>query len=137
MIPLAALCLAFAPAPFLPRKKPVAALEGAWVQVAAGGRPVVRAARGNLTIVIGGGRWSFDRDNGPGGKPARTAYFLSHDGTTFDLRRAASDPKPYGLGIWRIDGDDLRIAYGWSGVRPTAFDASGPNFFNMVLRRAK
>jgi uncharacterized protein (TIGR03067 family) len=137
---------AFAPAPFLKRKEklaPAARLEGLWEVVSRnGGRPL---PKGTMTynVRIEPGRWLFERDAGvaKGGAGRVTAYFLKVDANasppTFDLRRKENDPTPYGRGIYELKGDELRIAYSWSGTRPDNLTTRKAREWLMTLRRAK
>ena len=129
---------AFAPAPFpRPRKASADQMEGWWVATE---QPVPKAGAVNkLYVEIGQGKWTFRRETRPGG-PLTTAasYFMAVDvkasPATYDLRRTLNDVKPYGMGIFRLSGDEMRIAYSWNGVRPEAM-APAPGRYFMILRR--
>jgi uncharacterized protein (TIGR03067 family) len=134
---------AFAPAPFLkPKKKPgqPRQMEGLWEQVT---RNDVRPpGRGYLkqTIRIEPGMWSFELGGKIDRRAARaTVYFLkvnpSATPPTFDLRRKEDDPQPAGRGIYELNGDGLRIAYSWSGIRPDDLYANKPSVVRFLLRR--
>ena len=131
---LALACLGFAPLPFVRHMKPAATLDGTWRQAAVDGKPVPPGMRNLTTIEISGTRWAFQ---GAGGRVYSLAVDRSAKPATFDLRNNPADPKPYGQGIWRLEGDELRIAYGWNTERPKDFEPKGANVFYFTLRRLR
>jgi uncharacterized protein (TIGR03067 family) len=132
---------AFAPAPFLPKKKgPPVRLEGLWEMLPDHEGRSKDTAKYN--ILIEPGKWTFETVGGRGrGKGGKVAYFLSYDDKasppTFDLRRAEKDPQPYGRGVYEIKGKQLRITYSFDGFRPEKVDTLKGGIFRMTLRRMK
>jgi hypothetical protein len=136
---------AFAPAPFLPKKAAppdTRGVEGLW-EVVERNTPVGKKGGppGKMFIEIGPGTWAFKYD-GAGkwaGRGARYALKVGKEGGlgTFDLRRNADNPAPYGVGIWKFEGEELRIAYRFRGDRPKGFEPATPRSVLMKLKRVK
>ncbi|MBY0228807.1 MAG: hypothetical protein K2W96_05995 [Gemmataceae bacterium] len=140
MIPLAALCLAFAPAPFLAARKP-ATLEGTWEMLS-------HLRQGGGSALIGkeglridkNGRWTFTRDGRD-----NTRYDTRRDDKarppTLDLLNPGSRPdQPASfVGIYRMEGDILLYSYLPGGrpdaPRPAGFEPTGPSQYTIRLRR--
>jgi len=142
---LAALTAFAAPAPFLARpggRPSAAALDGLWEITPRG--PVLKGKAGLAitNILIEPGKWTFQSRTPAGEIGKRTPYFLKVDTNarpaTFDLRKVEAAPLPYGKGVFALDGDELRVAYRFSGDRPTALDQEGtPRVIRFTLRRVR
>ncbi len=146
------LLTAFAPAPFLPKNKaaaPPGQLQGLWEVTARNGAVLGKLGKGGFgkggpttqTILIEPGKWTFQSQLASG-TSRQTPYFLkvypNARPATFDLRRREDDPLPYGKGIYEVNGDELRVAYRFSGDRPAKFDQDGgARVVLFTLRRVK
>jgi uncharacterized protein (TIGR03067 family) len=132
LLALAALCLAFAPAP-LPRAKRTStnglapSIEGRWL------------IEGPRLLEISATNWTLDPDRAPG-----PSYRLSTDRAayppTFDLFgvHTGGDGQPQWLGIYKIEGDTLTICYNRAeNGRPITFDGPDMGRFTQTFRRAR
>jgi hypothetical protein len=148
LLPCAAaiLCLAFAPAPFLPTKKPPRPpLEGLWEVIAGEAAPKGGKGgfRGRTTFIrIEPGRWTFLNQFPCGGLHKSAEYHLKLTPGALlgiELRRNQGDARAYGKGVLRVDGDEMRLSYGWGETlpQPTSLDPPGNGRINFTLRRIK
>jgi uncharacterized protein (TIGR03067 family) len=105
------LCVAFAPAPFLEKKKPLtdlARMQGTWVGP-------------STELRIQGNTYVYYRNGGPS-----LAYTVTLNETTnprqYDIKGTGKNTYEY-RGIYELQGDSLKIASN-SGPRPTTFTGS-------------
>jgi uncharacterized protein (TIGR03067 family) len=124
LILIAALSLAFAPAPFgkTGRKPtPASGMEGEWL--------------GQSRLLITPTRLTYHPYETP------VAYVLRVDTKvnprTYDIRSVGKSEQTWDYhGIWRIEGDTLTLCYnGSTGGRPTSFDGPGKGTFTEVYKR--
>ncbi|MBY0232565.1 MAG: hypothetical protein K2W96_25070, partial [Gemmataceae bacterium] len=144
---LAVLVVGFAPAPFLARKKgPDSSLSpfGLWevVETSAPAPKGKKAAAARMLTEITAETWTFQTRRGETmSRSTPYAFKLDQAGDlrTFDLTRRGSVGVPQVLGIYRVEGDELRIAYRFLGDRPMSFDAAGagPASTRAVLMRLR
>jgi uncharacterized protein (TIGR03067 family) len=137
---------AFAPAP-LPRpdKKDKASketLQGTWtlVKIERGGNQGELSVKGGLRrkVRIAGDKWSFLTVRN--GRESATTYTVvvdpKKDPKWIDLTRAGG--RPMVQGVYRLEGDTLKMLYGRpGGNRPASFARPEAGLFLMTLKREK
>jgi len=121
---VAALSLAFAPAPMTRasrRPRPISGMEGLW--------------QGGSRLLITADRLTYHPHESP------VEYVLSFDvranPMTYDIRSVHKTDKAWDYqGIWRIEGDTLTLCYSHaSHGRPKSFDGPGKGSFTEVYKR--
>jgi uncharacterized protein (TIGR03067 family) len=138
LLPLAVVCLAFAPAPFPRRERraddsvAVQNLIGTWQTVALIHPPsdvvLDPNAHGVGTVSITDTRWVFASGSGfdlridQAKRPAQID--LTYEG----------QKNPHGMGIIERRGDTLRVIYAWE-KRPTGFQGQPKGCYLLTLKR--
>jgi uncharacterized protein (TIGR03067 family) len=140
------LLTAFAPTPFLPRKKArgegvsLTALQGKWrrakIEIENGG---VRREEsvGKVTHVrITDDNWTFLPDDYEGAR-LKLAVDTSKSPARFNLYKPGAPGVLYGVGLIRRQGAAVQILYTWGGEarRPASFDRIPPGAWLCTMQR--
>jgi uncharacterized protein (TIGR03067 family) len=137
---------AFAPAP-LPKREPkvndsvaVANLLGGWKATrllsAGSNTPQDPKSNGVQHVTITPTQWIFNKPQN-----APVEYDLKIDHTkkpaeiNFYNKGQGTGGSPYGTGIIRRDGNQIRIVYTWGGKRPMNFDEPPSSGWDLTLQR--